>query len=220
MMNRIRSVEILFLAAALLGVVCIIGLTWKGGTDSAPREAQRSKDLSVVGRGVSAYGEKYRLASELLESGQISEAEAIYKTLIKFEPNSPYPYLGLAACRGELDDHEGALEFYDKAFEMDPKSPYALVGMGSCYISMSDYAKAVEKYSASLGLDAEMPQAHWGLTVASARLGRQARARRHLKQFRKLAPDSPEIKYLEAVIKEPAAQPATRPSAPATQPGA
>ena len=207
MMNRIRSVEILFLAAALLGVVCIIGLTWQGG-DGARREARRSGDLDVVGRGVSAYGEKHQMASDLLTDGEISQAESIYKKLAEKEPASPYPYLGLASCRRELDDHAGALEFYEKAFEMDPKSTYALIGMGSVYTEMSDYAKAIEKYAAALELDAEMPQVHWGLTIACARLGEKARARRHLNRFKKLAPDSRYIKSLEAMVEEAVAQPA------------
>jgi|GEM_PF-2825510 len=219
-MNRIRSVEILFLASALLGVVCIIGLTWQGGTDGARREAERSKDLSVVGRGVSAYGEKYRLASDLLKRGNVSQAEDVYEKLIEKEPGSPYPYLGLAACRGKLDDHAGALQFYDKAFEANPKSPYAPIGMGSCYISMSEYSKAVEKYTAALELDAEMPQAHWGLTVAWAHLGEKARARRHLARFKKLSPDSRHIRELETVIEEAGARPVTRPGAAGAGQGA
>lgn len=213
MLKRVGWIEILFLAAALLGVVCIIGLTWPGGTDGARREAERSKDLSVVGRGVSANGEKYKMASEFLKLGKVSEAEAIYNKLIEFEPTSPYPYIGLATCRSELGDHAGALGLYCKAFEMDPKSPHALIGMGSACISMSNYAKAIEKYTAALELDAKMPQAYWGLTVACAHMGGKIQARRHLARFKKLSPDPRHIRELEAVIEEVDDQPATQPVA-------
>ncbi|MDP6545166.1 MAG: tetratricopeptide repeat protein [Phycisphaerae bacterium] len=211
MLKRFGWIEILFLAAMVVGIVCIVGMTWKPGTGGTGRETERNKDLTVVGRGVSSYGEKYKLASALLDRGKISQAEVIYKTLVEFEPTSPYPHIGLATCCTKRGDHAGALQSYEKAFEMDPKSPYALVGMGAAYIGMSDYAKAIEKYTAALALDAEMPQVHWGLAVASAHLGEKARARRHLKRFKKLTPDSTYVKSLESAIEAAVAQPATQP---------
>jgi tetratricopeptide (TPR) repeat protein len=208
MIKRIGWIEILFLSAALLGVVCIIGLTWNSGTDDASR---RNKDITIVGRAVSPNGADYQEAARFLKFGNVSQAETVYRKLVKKEPDSPHPYLGLARCRTELEDPKNALRYYEKAFEIAPKSPYALIGMGSCYITMSDYPKAIEKYTAALDLDAKIPQAHWGLTVACAHMGRKIQARRHLARFKKLSPDPRHVRELEAVIKEADDQPATQP---------
>jgi Tfp pilus assembly protein PilF len=150
----------------------------------------------------------FRDAQDLLASGDVASAEALYRDAVLREPANPAGYIGLGSCRYFQQDYAGAEQNYQKALSLDPQSSMALMGLGSLAQLDGDQHQAIALYERALTINPSLGDVHWGLAVSYDALGNQSKARTHYEQLLELAPGSQYAEQARARLSElPAPQP-------------
>jgi tetratricopeptide (TPR) repeat protein len=185
---------------AITGIVTMVSYQAWHERDSA--ELTKEGDVTVMGDGYSSFAEEYRTAAEFVASGKSSEAEKIYRELLKREPNSPNPLVGLASSLMSRGDYVEARRLCEQALAIAPNSVNAHVALGTAYADMSEFAKAIEQYNAALAIDDQSPEAHWGLALAYADVREKNLSRHHLSRFKQLRSNSRHLTRLEEIINK------------------
>ena len=83
------------------------------------------------------------IALEYFQKGHFKEAAGYFEKAVKVEPTFAEAWNNLAACYGQMGDHQRAYEAYLKSFELLPK-PKPLYGMAVASKNMGKFAQATQ----------------------------------------------------------------------------
>ncbi len=150
----------------------------------------------------SSVSELFEAASDMLEDGELSEAEALYRQIIAAEPDSPHGYIGLGASLYYQDRLAEAEEAYTNATRRSPQTPMAYIGLGSITYSRGDFQAAQQAYAVALEFDETNADAHLGMGLALGELEQYDAAIQHLERFLELAPDAQQRTSIRALIAD------------------
>jgi tetratricopeptide (TPR) repeat protein len=111
----------------------------------------------------SSYNELARAESDPIKRKELqSKALDYYAKEIAIRPSDPDLHYNMAVLYESMENHDGALQEFQKAFELNPKDKDALLGATSIYIIKSEqdpanalgyYKSSVEGYKKYLELD-------------------------------------------------------------------
>ncbi|MBX7148072.1 tetratricopeptide repeat protein [bacterium] len=90
-------------------------------------------------------------------SGNLAEAEAIFKKWVEAEPNSIVALSFLGNVLRDQKKYTEALDVYKKILEIDAKSLFALHNTAFCYEKMGAFDEAVTPYRQALEMDSKNP---------------------------------------------------------------
>ncbi|MBI1746651.1 MAG: glycosyltransferase [Acidobacteria bacterium] len=85
--------------------------------------------------------------------GETVRAQSAYEQAIGIDPQSEYPYVGLAVLAVRAGRLHEAKEVFEKALTLNPKSDRALCGLGIVLASLGQTDLALEKYSQALDIN-------------------------------------------------------------------
>jgi tetratricopeptide (TPR) repeat protein/TolB-like protein len=114
--------------------------------------------------------------------GDLDEAEASYRSLVDFSPNSAEANLELALVLEEMGNLEESFSFLQKTLELDPQNPEAHFFLGRVKVKMGNAASAIQDFNTALGYHRESGNAEGrakvlnGLGYALDDLGRSEEA--------------------------------------------
>jgi tetratricopeptide (TPR) repeat protein len=83
---------------------------------------------------------------------------------------------GFAAFYSEIEEHENAIKYYEKAISLNIQNYDALNNLGTLYLKLKDMTKAEEKFKAAIVLDAGRPESYYNLAEVYVSNGLQAEA--------------------------------------------
>ncbi|PXF60920.1 MAG: hypothetical protein C4B59_07075 [Candidatus Methanogaster sp.] len=106
-----------------------------------------------------------------------------YKESLKFwdafmgkEPNRVEAYNNRGVAYARLNQHERAIEDYDRAVELNPEDAEAYFNRGNAYARLNQNERAIEDYDRAVELNSEDAEAYFNRGVAYARLNQNERA--------------------------------------------
>ena len=163
--------------------------------EGATRHLSRAEEL---GLDVSeAYGIHCQIGHAWLASGSVARAWAEYETARQGCPDRPWAVAGLAGCRTEEGDAEGAAKLLARAEDLGLEAEYAygIHGrIGHVWLASGSVDRASAEYEIARRLCPERPGAYADLARCGAESGDAEGATRHLRRAEELGLD-PEDAY-------------------------
>jgi tetratricopeptide (TPR) repeat protein len=157
---------------------------------SAPAPALNREDS----RGIYA-DEQLAEALAYYRGQRFDKAEAIYRKILKKEPNNAgaLHMLGLLTLR--KDRAERAVQLLIKAAKIAPDRPEILCDLGNAFKGMGRHKDAIKAHRMVLTLLPESPEAHSNLGSAFNAAGKAGKAVECFEKAVKLRPNDPELLY-------------------------
>jgi len=92
-------------------------------------------------------------AAELIDKGDLQEAERIYRTVIENEPQNPTALFGLAVVCRQLQKEDEARNLFEQLTRSQPEFTAAYNHLGQIALMHGDYAQAQSYFIKSLEID-------------------------------------------------------------------
>lgn len=160
------------------------------GHSPAGRGIGESREVEALPGG-DVVAEILDLADDLEAAGEYAEAaEAVRAVLQAQGPTADVTFM-LAELLYRAGDLTAARERYYAAIELDPEHVRARASLGCVLGELGEPDLAVAALEEVLRQEPDYADAHWHVAGVLADLGRGAEARRHLRRFIELAPQSP-----------------------------
>jgi tetratricopeptide (TPR) repeat protein len=149
---------------------------------AAVRDLRRAIELGQSGAAVQLY-----LGAALWESGQLEEAERIYRRLLDREPTARVPTVralgGLLLWQGRYED---AVPILEEAARAEASSAAVQFDLARALAGAGRDAEAIAAYRRVVELAPRMPAARYGLATLLARAGETAASREQFDVFQQL----------------------------------
>jgi tetratricopeptide (TPR) repeat protein len=162
----------------------VVELTDRLDDDSPSASPRRSPRGNVV-------DEILDLADDLEAAGEYVEAAEALRAVLQAQGPSAEVNFMLAELLYRAGDLTAARERYYAAIELDTDHLRARTSLGCVLAELGDGELAVAALEGVLRQEPDYADAHWHMAGVLVSLGRDADARRHLRRFLTLAPDSP-----------------------------
>lgn len=133
-----------------------------------------------------------RKAVELHRTGQLQAAEAIYRMILRKNPDHPDALNFLGVIAHQAGQNETAVALLRRALQIDPDAPHYHTNLGNAYRSLSQPEKALACYRRNLDLNPGDAVACHNLAVVSQNLGDTLRALRYYRRAFRLDPANSE----------------------------
>jgi predicted O-linked N-acetylglucosamine transferase (SPINDLY family) len=98
-------------------------------------------------------------------AGRLSQAEAIYKQVLEFEPNNPEALHLLGVIAQQTDKFDLAVELISKAIRANPSDPMCYINLGNALKDQGKLDEAVENYQKALARKPDIAEAHYNLAI-------------------------------------------------------
>jgi tetratricopeptide (TPR) repeat protein len=107
---------------------------------------------------------------DLLNKGELTEAERKFLSAIKIDPNSgkAYHFLGMIYLRQKL--YNGAIASLEKAAKLDPLNDTAFNNLGLSYFNTQNYEQAIVNFEKSISLNDKIAHRYLNLALAQQKL--------------------------------------------------
>lgn len=177
------------LAAAVLGVTALAGLSWKHSHIYRDEIVFFSHIIALNPDVQFAYS---NLGLALQRFGDLEEAEKVFRRGLELDPRDKKVLHSLAEVVRLQGRHEESLQWYDAVLRRDRKYAKANVGKGDALFQLQRYDEAAAFLVGGLSLRPDMPQApmiHTLIGEAAQKLGRFEEARRHFEAALRIMPD-------------------------------
>lgn len=168
-------------SATELGEACLMG------GDAEEQAAETAPPEPLVG----APAELARLAAELEEAGQLSEAAEMYRAVLAAAGPAAEICFQLAEILYRLGDHSAARERYYMAVEVDEDFVEARANLGCVLAETGQGELALAAFEGALRYHPDYADVHYHLARTLDEMDRRNEAAEHWHTFLELAPDSP-----------------------------
>lgn len=134
-------------------------------------------------------GSKLREAFQYHQTGQLREAERIYRRILKIQPRHLESLHLLGVIHHQLGKTDIAVNFYNKAIQNNPQSPILHYSLGTAFQDQGKLDEAISCYQEALKLKPDLVTAHYSMGIAFQIQGRSDEAISCYQQALTLKPD-------------------------------
>ena len=152
--------------------------------------AQQATDLST----------QFNRAVALQQQGNLSEAAAEYRAVLKHKPDYVEAQANLGVVLARLGKYEEAIQAYETAYQLAPQLTPILLNLGIAYYRAGQFAKAVEVFPQFLAQQPDSIQARqlYGLSLAA--LGKDDEAIKQLEPMLDAMLSDPAVLYTMGLV--------------------
>ncbi|WP_446808829.1 tetratricopeptide repeat protein [Methylomonas sp. 2BW1-5-20] len=148
-------------------------------------------------------------AIRLHQSGQVNDAEAVYRTILDQFPKCPEALHFLGLLKHQQGDSDAAIQLIGQALAEAPQYFDAYNNLGNIYIKLEQFTQAADAYCEALRLNPANAETYANLGVAYKKQGDFARAAEAYRQVLGLQPYNAEnyeklclMLYLQGNLEE------------------
>ena len=134
--------------------------------------------------------ETLKIAFQHHKAGQLKEAEAVYRKILKKEPNHPDALHLLGWLAHQAGDNQGAIKLISMAITANAHNRLYCFNLGNIYMSLGDWEMACRAFEKTLKLSPDFAEACNNLGSALRNLNRSEHA---IEQYRKAIQLKPEF---------------------------
>ena len=132
-------------------------------------------------------------ASSFHRTGNIKEAEAIYKKIINESPNSFEANHALGAINLQLRNYKESISWTKKAININSKHHAPYNNLGASYLALEEFYSAISAFSEAIKIKPDYAQAYNSLGITYRRLDQYDNAIINYNKAIKLKPDYAEV---------------------------
>jgi protein O-GlcNAc transferase len=141
-----------------------------------------------------------QMATQKHQSGQLDEAESLYKQILQFQLQLENQYYPIASSNlGSLFEQQGkldaAVESYQQALRLKPDYAEAHYNLGNVFLQQGKLDAAIDAYQQALKIKPEISEAHNNLGTVLQKQGKLDAAVESYQQALSLKPDYAEAHY-------------------------
>jgi len=133
-------------------------------------------------------------ALQLHQRGQLDEAEAIYRELLRANPQDPDALHFLGLIQHQRVNATAALALYDKSIAIAPRNAACLSNRGNALFDLGRFAEAEESHRGAVEVDPDLATAHNNRGNAQRKIGALAEALQSYDRALSLSPQSAEAR--------------------------
>lgn len=188
--------------ATLAGALFALSESYRAQKNAAKAEGLLDKTLAASPGHTSAL---LRKVEAHLRVHRTAQAQAALRQVMSLAPapaeaGRAQSYLGdLAASEGQ---NRQARELYQKAIQIAPRTLNAYLGLGALNQQARRYDEALATYKQAQAIDPAELRVSLGMATALLSLHKPVDARKALQEAARLAPEAPEVLYLQGEIEE------------------
>jgi tetratricopeptide (TPR) repeat protein len=131
------------------------------------------------------------LAADLESSGALFEAAEALRAVLQAQGPTPQVMFTLAELLYRAGDLTAARERYYATIELDADHLEARASLGCVLAELGEHELAIAALDGVLRQQPDYADAHWHVAGVLHDIGRDEESRRHLREFLRLAPESP-----------------------------
>lgn len=120
--------------------------------------------------------EALRTAIKLHQTGQLTQAEAIYRQILQVQPEQSDALHLLGVIAHQVGQHQAAVEMIGKAIRLAPRSPEYHVNLGEALRALGRLDEATSAYRKAIRLNPKFATAYNNLGIALRQQGKNAEA--------------------------------------------
>jgi len=132
-------------------------------------------------------------ASSFHRTGNIKEAEAIYKKIISESPNSFEANHALGAINFQLKNYKEAISWTKKALNINSKHHAPYNNLGASYLGLKEFDNAISAFSEAIKIKSDYAQAYNNLGITYRKIEQYDNAIINYNKAIKLKPDYAEV---------------------------
>src|SRR5215211_7138256 len=117
-------------------------------------------------------GEALNTAMEHHQRGELREAEHIYRQILAVAPDEPDVWHRLGLLALQLQKHQLAIEYINKAIGLDSKTAAYRCNLGVAYRDWGRIEDAMKSYREAIRVDPNLAEAHNNLGVLHKEQGK------------------------------------------------
>ena len=134
------------------------------------------------------------------KSGDLYEAERLYKKILETDPNHIYANNNIGVLLLGLGRFDEAIKYFKKAIELNPDYPEAHNNLGATLLNLKKFEEAKIHNKKAIELKPDYPESYFNLGNSSKELGKFDEAIKYFKKAIELKPDYPEAHNNLSVI--------------------
>lgn len=157
--------------------------------ESKPQDADAWRHLGNV---------LYRASQ--IERSYLQGAEKAFRHLLEIVPEDPEALQMLGNISFDLDQFDGAVDFYQRYLKLKPDDLGVLTDLGTMYLSKGDLSRAIKTYDQVLKVDPKFFQAQFNLAIAYRSAGQLDASIGALQRAKEIAPDDETKAQVEKLI--------------------
>lgn len=138
------------------------------------------------------------LAIQYHQAGQLTEAESIYRQVLRVDPRHADALHYLGVISHQQEDPETAVELISKAIQSAPDNASYHSNLGEAFRALGRFDEATAAYEKALTIDPAFAMAHNNLANVLADSGQKEDALARYDKATALLPDDPEIQLNRA----------------------
>ena len=110
--------------------------------------------------------EALAVAVQYHQSGNLQQAEAIYRQILQVDPGNADALNPLGVIAGQVGKHDLAVEYISQAIRLRPSDPVLHYNLGKALRHQGQLAAAVAQYQEAIRLKPDYAEAHstWALS--------------------------------------------------------
>lgn len=142
-----------------------------------------------------------------VRAGELAEAGGYYDDALELEPENPGLWVDIARLRFRGGEHLTAIEAADYALQLDSSYPPALLLRAQLVRDSNGMVEALPWFEAAVAADPRNPEALADYAATLGDLGRYKDMLRVVRELAEIAPNYPQVHYLQAVLAARAQDP-------------
>lgn len=147
--------------------------------------------------------EALRLAIRHHQSGQLAQAEAIYRQILQVQPEHPDALHLLGVIAHQVGQHEAAVDMIGKAVKLAPQSPEYPANLGESLRALGRLDEAVAAYRKAIRLNPKFAPAYNNLGITLKQQGKDTEAIAAYRRAIAVKPDYPQaLNNLAIALKD------------------
>ncbi|MCE2509392.1 MAG: tetratricopeptide repeat protein [Alphaproteobacteria bacterium] len=159
------------------------------------REARAARQKAESARGGGFSAQRLDDGLRLHQRGELERAEAIYRNVLRQQPNHPEALHLLGVLLHQKGASEEAVTYIERSLEQDPQSADATYNLADILLARGKTAEAVERFRHALTLRPDFPEAAISLGIALRSYGDMDQAVAQLREAATQYPDFAEAHY-------------------------
>ena len=146
--------------------------------------------------------EEIRLAFKYHRSGDLQQAENIYREILKIQPDNVDALHFLGILKYQLGNYDSAIECIEKVLQRNPNDPDAYYNLGLAFKGKGHLDKAIACYQKALQFNPDFANAHYNLGTALQEKGQYDEAITHYQKALQLDPNLSGVYYNLGIISQ------------------
>ena len=139
--------------------------------------------------------EALAVAMHYHQSGNLQQAEAIYRQILQVDPRNGDALHFLGVIAGQMGKHGLAVEYISQAIRLRPSDAFLYYNLGKALQDQGKLVEAVVQYQEAIRFKTDYAEAHYNLGKALGEQGQLAEAVAQYQEALRFKPDSAEAHY-------------------------